>query len=82
MDGEIKTTAVDNAIQNLKRIEIDGETMQYIIEKLGMDDQMLRQLVLTKPRIQTLNMLDEWNPEIFWNHGKLKRDEKLFKKSC
>ena len=81
MDGEIKTTAVDNAIQNLKRIEIDGETMQYIIEKLGMDDQMLRQLVLTKPRIQTLNMLDEWNPETFWNHNKLKRDEKYFKKS-
>ena len=81
MDGEIKMTAVDNAIQNLKRIEIDGETMQYIIEKLGMDDQMLRQLVLTKPRIQTFNMLDEWNPETFWNHGKLKRDEKYFKKS-
>ena len=81
MEGEIKTTAVDNAIQNLKRIEIDGETMQYIIEKLGMDDQMLRQLVLTKPRIQTLNILDEWNLETFWNHGKLKRDEKLFKKS-
>ena len=81
MEGEIKTITVDNAIQNLKRIEIDGETMQYIIEKLGMDDQMLRQLVLTKPRIQTLNMLDEWNLETFWNHGKLKRDEKLFKKS-
>ena len=81
MEGEIKTITVDNAIQNLKRIEIDGETMQYIIEKLGMDDQMLRQLVLTKPRIQTLNIMDEWNLETFWNHGKLKRDEKLFKKS-
>jgi len=53
--------------------------MQYIIEKLGMDDQMLRQLVLTKPRIQTLNMLDEWNPETFWNHNKLTREGKYFK---
>ena len=81
MTGEIKMGVVNEAIENLKRIDVDGETMQYIIEKLGMDDQMLRQLVLTKPRIQTFNMLDEWNPETFWNHGKLKRDEKLFKKS-
>ena len=81
MEGEIKMGVVNEAIENLKRIDVDGETMQYIIEKLGMDDQMLRQLVLTKPRIQTLNMLDEWNPKTFWNHGKLKRDEKYFKKS-
>ena len=79
MNGEIKMGVVNEAIENLKRIDVDGETMQYIIEKLGMDDQMLRQLVLTKPRIQTFNMLDEWNPETFWNHNKLTREGKYFK---
>ena len=79
MEGEIKMGVVNEAIKNLKRIDVDGETMQYIIEKLGMDDQMLRQLVLTKPRIQTFNMLDEWNPETFWNHNKLTRVGKYFK---
>ena len=79
MNGEIKMGVVNEAIENLKRIDVDGETMQYIIEKLGMDDQMLRQLVLTKPRIQTFNMLDEWNLETFWNHNKLTREGKYFK---
>jgi len=58
MNGEIKMGVVNEAIENLKRIDVDGETMQYIIEKLGMDDQMLRQLVLTKPKIETLNILN------------------------
>tara|TARA_R110001606_G_C14963344_1_gene602170 strand:- start:12 stop:251 length:240 start_codon:yes stop_codon:yes gene_type:complete len=79
MNGEIKMGVVNEAIENLKRIDVDGETMQYIIEKLGMDDQMLRQLVLTKPRIQTFNMLDEWNVETFWTHNKLTREGKYFK---
>jgi|TARA_R110001583_G_scaffold43_3_gene493 hypothetical protein len=79
MNGEIKMGVVNEAIENLKRIDVDGETMQYIIEKLGMDDQMLRQLVLTKPRIQTFNMLDEWNVETFWTRNKLTREGKYFK---
>jgi len=79
MKGEIEMGVVNEAIENLKRIDVDGETMQYIIEKLGMDDQMLRQLVLTKPRIQTFNMLDEWNVETFWNRNKLTREGKYFK---
>jgi len=79
MNREIKMGVVNEAIENLKRIDVDGETMQYIIEKLGMDDQMLRQLVLTKPRIQTFNMLDEWNVETFWNRNKLTREGKYFK---
>jgi len=58
MNGEIKMGVVNEAIENLKRIDVDGETMQYIIENLGMDDQMLRQLVLTKPKIETLNILN------------------------
>ena len=36
----------NNIIQTLK--EVDGETVQYILKKIGMDDQMLRQLIMTK----------------------------------
>lgn len=43
---EIKTQAV---IQQLKHMEVDGETMQYILKQVGMEDQMLRQLIMTQP---------------------------------
>ena len=59
MNGEIKMGAVNRAIEDFKRVDIDGETMQYIIEKLGMGDQMLRQLVMTKPKSQTEELLNE-----------------------
>ena len=59
MNGEIKMGAVNRAIEDFKRIDIDGETMQYIIEKLGMDNQILRQLVMTKPKSQTEELLNE-----------------------
>tara|TARA_B100001094_G_scaffold312921_1_gene350125 strand:+ start:640 stop:822 length:183 start_codon:yes stop_codon:yes gene_type:complete len=59
MKGEIKMGAVNRAIEDFKRVDIDGETMQYIIEKLGMDDQILRQLVMTKPKSQTEELLNE-----------------------
>ena len=59
MKGEIKMGAVNRAIEDFKRVDIDEETMQYIIEKLGMDDQILRQLVMTKPKNQTEELLNE-----------------------
>ena len=59
MEREIEMGVVNEAIGNFKRIDIDGETMQYIIEKLGRDDQMLRQLVMTKPKNQTEELLNE-----------------------
>ena len=59
MNGEIKMGAVNRAIEDFKRVDIDGETMQYIIEKLGMGDQMLRQLVMIKPKSQTEELLNE-----------------------
>ena len=59
MNGEIKMGAVNRAIEDFKRVDIDGETMQYIIEKLGMDNQILRQLVMTKPKSQTEELLNE-----------------------
>ena len=38
---------------------VDGETMEYIIEKVGMSDQMLRQLVMNNPYTDTTDLLAE-----------------------
>ena len=37
---------VEDIIKELKFLDVDGETMQYILEKVGMEDQMLRQLIM------------------------------------
>jgi hypothetical protein len=39
-----KHNAVKDIIAKLKEIEVDGETMQYILEQVGMDEQILKQL--------------------------------------
>ena len=39
---------VKDIIAKLKVIDVDGETMQYILEQVGMDEQMHNQLVLKK----------------------------------
>jgi len=53
MEKEIKTALMEDAtadygvnviINILKDIEIDGETMQYILYRVGMERQMLKQL--------------------------------------
>ena len=59
MEGEIKAQVVQDTIENLRRIDLDVETMQYIIEKRGMNDQMLRQLVLSNPQSDTYDLLQE-----------------------
>jgi len=38
---------VEKVIDILREIDVDGETMQYILEKVGMEDQMLKQLIST-----------------------------------
>ena len=35
---------IEMVIKTLQDIEVDGETMQYILKKVGMDEQMLHQL--------------------------------------
>ena len=49
----------DMIVEQLKAMEVDGETMQYILNKVGMDDQMHRQLVMTMPTEKTLELLKE-----------------------
>jgi hypothetical protein len=50
---------VNEIIKKLKAIDIDGERMQYIIEKVGMSDQMHRQLIMTKTIADTELLLEE-----------------------
>ena len=51
--------AVIQIVHKLKEIDVDGETLQYIISRVGMEDQMLRQLVMTLPLQQTLQLIQE-----------------------
>ena len=46
-------------ILELKSIEVDGETMEYIIKEVGMEYQMLRQLMLTLPIEEIENLVVE-----------------------
>ena len=47
----------NNIIQILK--EVDGETVQYILQKIGMDSQMLRQLIMSMPLEDIQNEMSE-----------------------
>jgi hypothetical protein len=40
---------VERIISDLSHIGVDGETMQYILENVGMEDQMLKQLMMSQP---------------------------------
>ena len=46
-------------IQELKKVEVDGETMEYILKEVGMEYQMLRQLMLTLPIEEIENLVVE-----------------------
>ena len=41
---------VEHVINKLKQIEVDGDTMQYILEEVGMDEQMAIQLATKFPK--------------------------------
>lgn len=45
MDLNQKSSA-DHIIEHLIAIDVDGETMHYIIEKTGLSYQMLHQLIM------------------------------------
>ena len=55
---------IKSIIQDLKTMGehgegVDGETMQYILQQVGMEWQMLRQLILTMPIEQIGYLLEE-----------------------
>ena len=37
---------VEDIIKELKFLDVDGETLEHIIREIGMEDQMLRQLIM------------------------------------
>ena len=39
--------------------EVDGETMENIIREVGMEDQMLRQLIMKAPMLQVQELVYE-----------------------
>jgi hypothetical protein len=47
MTKETFPNTVQVIIDMLKRMDVDGETMQHILKETGMDHQMLHQLMLT-----------------------------------
>ena len=50
---------VDTVIDLLIDIDCDGETMEFILHKVGMEYQMLRQLILSMPLGQVEYLLEE-----------------------
>ena len=55
----LKVAMADLIFTALNSIEVDGETMQYIIEKTGMQDQMLRQLIMSASIDQVQELIEE-----------------------
>lgn len=43
-----KFDKADEIVSLLKKLDVDGETMEYILKKVGMEDQMANQLVNNK----------------------------------
>jgi hypothetical protein len=54
---------VERIISDLSHIGVDGETMQYILKNVGMEDQMLRQLMMSQP-IDEVNYMFEERTEL------------------
>ena len=55
---------INQAIGILKNLTwndncVDGETMQYVLEQVGMQDQMLRQLMMSQPIEDVINLYYE-----------------------
>ena len=63
-EGAYIKEKVEHVISLLKNLTyrgdcVDGETMQYILNKLGMEDQMLKQLVMSQPIEEVRYMIEE-----------------------
>lgn len=55
---------VEEVIEMLKHVDVDGETMEYILENTGMKGQMLRQLFLKAHKDVVRDLLSErWGLE-------------------
>ena len=52
-------STVDSVIDYLKAMDVDGDTMEYIIKEVGMKPQMLRQLIMSSPVKDTRELFEE-----------------------
>ena len=50
---------VETIIDMLSHIDVDGETMEHIINQVGMEQQMLRQLIMSSPIEWSVRLLNE-----------------------
>ena len=51
-------STVDAVITYLKAMDVDGDTMEYIIKEVGLKPQMLRQLIMSS-RVKDVRELFE-----------------------
>ena len=58
MDLNQKSSA-DHIIEHLLAIDVDGETMEYIIRGVNLNDQMLKQLIMQSSDLDINNLLEE-----------------------
>ena len=56
-DYQAKAYNENAAIEMLQGV--DGETMQYVLREIGMEWQMLRQLILSAPMEQVEYLMEE-----------------------
>jgi hypothetical protein len=59
METVLGMTKVDAVIQYLNSIEVDGETTEYLLGKINMREQMLRQLIMSSSNEDILELLKE-----------------------
>lgn len=52
-------TYVDNIINDLLSIEVDGETMEYIVRSLNLENQILWQLMMNASDTEIYSLIDE-----------------------
>ena len=58
LETEDDVKVYDNVVKQLKEIQIDGESMERLIDDVGMTDQMIRQLIGSNPEKAFTELLD------------------------
>jgi hypothetical protein len=58
-EQERKKKAYDKIINDLKGLDVDGESMQHILKEVGMEDQMHRQLIVSHASAESTEALLE-----------------------
>jgi hypothetical protein len=58
MTWKLYNHQAEQVIKDLKAMDVDGETMQYILEQVGMSDQMLKQLIVSSKTQELTSLLE------------------------